>query len=82
MGYIRHHTIAVTSFSKERLKECYEKAKKIENINLTSIYASNINSWYTFYVVPDGSKEGWSASKDGDIAREKLIELIKSMDYD
>lgn len=43
---------------------------------VSPIVDSLINQFCTFYIVPDGSKEGYDASEDGDIIRRMIIDLI------
>ncbi len=42
------------------------------NFGLTFSVFADINGYLSFFVAPDGSKEGWSESQNGDEAREKL----------
>jgi len=86
---IKHHTIVITSNDKVQLDSLRNKviniykekmeAKKGAQI-ISPIIESLINSFSTFYVVPDGSKEGYDASDDGDIVRESIVDLINSFD--
>ena len=39
---------------------------------------SLINNFCSFFIAPDGSKEGYDASEDGDRIRELVIELIET----
>lgn len=73
MGYIAHHTIIVTGYAGfGKLDEVHELAKEIF-INSPSV-VSNIlgpvtNGTCFFYITPDGSKEGWAESDEGDASR-------------
>lgn len=51
------------------------EAKKGSQL-VSPIMESIINGYCTFYILPDGSKEGYDASEDGDIIRERIIQLI------
>jgi len=87
MGYIKHHTIVVTGVNGEKVIKAREKAIKIFKKSFTGdpLFAPNgsklisdiikgvANSQYSFFIAPDGSKEGWGTSLDGDKAREKFL---------
>ncbi len=80
MGYIRHHAIAVTAISKENINEAYKNAIEIFGKELvTEIKTSVINKYYSFFVAPDGSKEGWEESDKYDKKRKEFIEWIKKV---
>lgn len=89
MGYIKHHTIVVVSWDKEKLKVVHRKARKVfkkhlphaENL-VSEIIRSSINDYHSFFVAPDGSKEGWFNSDWGDEARKEFVEYIKSLAYE
>lgn len=68
MGYIKHHAIVVTSWDSQRIEAAHAKA--VETCNAVSpIVDSGINGYRSFFVAPDGSKEGWEDSAEGDIGR-------------
>ena len=81
MGYIRHHAIIVTSWDKDLLVKAYFKAFEYNN-QITPITDGVINGYCSFLIVPDGSKEGWPESDDGDISRKKFIEWLELQKYD
>ncbi len=45
---------------------------------ISPIVESLINHYYTFFIAPDGSKEGYDLSEDGDRIRQKTIELLEA----
>lgn len=71
MGYIKHHAIVVTSWDEDRLEKAWKMAKDFD-CNVTNMVGPLSNGYCTFTVVPDGSKEGWTASAEGDSARENF----------
>jgi len=93
MGYIKNHAIVVTSFDDKLLLKCRLLAKKIfkeefmkdeylpkEGSNLVSSVVSGIiNNTTSFFIAPDGSKEGWETSDCGDRARKRTIDMIKDV---
>jgi hypothetical protein len=44
---------------------------------VSEIVKSNINGYKSFFVAPDGSKEGWLDSDEGDIQRTALIKFLQ-----
>jgi hypothetical protein len=84
---IRHHTIVVTSNDRPKLESLRKKiftlysekmeAKKGAQL-VSPLVDSLINNFSTFFIVPDGSKEGYDASDDGDRIRKLVIELINN----
>ena len=78
MGYMRHHTIVVTGivFSKELrggipadIVDAHKKAKTIFPI-VSPLSQATMNGYRSFFIAPDGSKEGWQPSDQGDLDRE------------
>lgn len=82
MGYIRHHTIAITSWKKEELEKLHIKINAIAPNIITNIYKSPLNGYHTFYLIPDGSKEGWEESEAYNEIRNRIKNIIKEMKYD
>lgn len=96
MGYIKHHTIVVTAWSEEKIKDVHSKAKEIFKEEFAKEVAFNhdgsllvspliqgmTNGQLSFFVAPDGSKEGWQTSDLGNAARERLVNYIISVGYD
>jgi hypothetical protein len=74
MGHITHHAIIVTGQGKH-LKEALTLANKIFP-DVSPILPSVMNGYETFFVPPDGSKEGWQASKDGDKRRAEFFQKV------
>lgn len=66
MGYIRHHAIMVTgSDYDDRLASVHKTAKEIFGELVSPIIESKINGYLSFFIAPDGSKEGWDISDEG-----------------
>lgn len=74
---MRHHAIIVTGFSKDRILPAHEKAKEIFGAHVTEILPEVTNGYLTFFIGPDGSKEGWPESDDGDKKRYEFKEWVK-----
>ena len=88
MGYIAHRTIIVTSFDitwdEPKLAEtARKKAIEIFGEGLVSdMVDSVINGYKSFFVAPDGSKEGWPESDEGDVKREEFKKWLREQAYD
>ncbi len=70
MGYMRHHTIVVTGWDREDTRKAHNQAVKQFGHLVSQVVDSRLNGYVSFFIAPDGSKEGWSASHNGDDARE------------
>lgn len=85
MGYIRHHAIIVTisSYAGDLAAKTREKAIEIFGRSTVSAFQSSpANGYITFFVGPDGSKEGWGASDDGDEHRARFIDWMREQAYE
>jgi hypothetical protein len=74
MGIIQHHTIIVTGidYQETPVKDNHNLAKNIFS-QVSEIMESDWNGYTTFVIPPDGSKEGWAPSDDGDIKRKEFL---------
>jgi hypothetical protein len=82
MGYMRHHSIIVTGYDQSVIK-AHDKAIELFGPPLVSEMVRSVTNCYeSFFVAPDGSKEGWEESDSGDKKRAELIEYLKSQAYD
>ena len=73
MGAFKHHAIIVTGWSKETLKRVRRKARKIFKELVSEIVFTPLNDFWSFFIAPDGSKEGWSESFDYDRRRAAFV---------
>ena len=71
MGYIRNHAIVVTCTHGDHIERAHKKAKGIFP-RVSEISLEGVNGSRSFFVPPDGSKEGWADSKKGDTQRENF----------
>lgn len=81
MGWIRHHGIVVTSEQRDELKAAHAKAVEIFPA-VSAILDGVVNNSGSFFIPPDGSKEGWQESKDGDKRRDVFVEYLVSSHMD
>ena len=80
MGYTVHHTISVTSWNPDHLREAHTFAVSV-GASVSAIVDGAINGVATFVVAPDGSKEGWEASAAGDAQRQSIKAWLRSKTY-
>lgn len=69
MGYMRHHAICVTSLNERLIAKAHAKAKLYLPRLVTEIVGPVVNGYYSFFVAPDGSKEGWPESDEAEAGR-------------
>ncbi|RLI72253.1 MAG: hypothetical protein DRP02_02245 [Candidatus Gerdarchaeota archaeon] len=79
MGYIQHHAIIVTSLKSE-IGRAHRQAKDIFK-SVGAIRKSPCNGYSSFFIPPDGSKEGWASSDEGNNWRRKFIGWLESQAY-
>jgi hypothetical protein len=81
MGYIAHNMIACTAWKQEHIEIAHKKARSLFSESpVTEIYATKTNGYFSFFICPDGSKEGWETSQNGDEERKEFIEWLSSQD--
>lgn len=68
MGYIRHDAIIATSFDLRYLHMARDKAQEL-GLQAFGPFASEVNNYVSFFIPPDGSKEGWPDSDEADKKR-------------
>lgn len=78
MGYIAHHAIIVTGsdYGTTEVQEAHKRAEEL-GMAVSSIVDSPINGYASFFIAPDGSKEGWGASEEGDKRRNEFKTWIR-----
>src|SRR4030042_6413996 len=81
MGSMRHHAIIVTSFQGEITDKAYKQAKLIFR-DVSQVFISPVNSYFTFFIPPDGSKEGWPESDVGDKQRDTFMDWCDCQAYE
>lgn len=84
MGYIRHHAIVVTGHDEwahdstlPTIHEARDAAVDAGCVAVTDVAVSPVNGYASFLVAPDGSKESWKESDEGDTARGQFIEWLR-----
>jgi hypothetical protein len=91
MGYICHHAIIVTTYTKEYIEKARNEFERIssrhdwdyhENLKPSEIMVSLVNAYYTFIIPPDGSKEGWGLSVVGNECRLEFTEWLTAQCFE
>lgn len=77
MGYSIHHSIVVVSWQVDAIAEAHKEAVRILGATASEVVRSPMNSVFSFFVGPDGSKEGWPESDAGDTKRDEFIAWLK-----
>lgn len=87
MGRIKHHAIVVTGNYPSicQLRDTaidfikkYELDFIIDVENIVSEVIITVNHYASFFIAPDGSKEGWETSNKFDGFRNEFIQHLKS----
>jgi len=95
MGTIKHDTVIITGEDYTEVDTAYKKAIElfIENFDenqyidpekiVSPIIRGLANDQYSFFLAPDGSKEGWETSDIADEVREVFLNYLDttSLDY-
>lgn len=81
MGHATHHTIIVTTFSEDASLKAHKQASIVFK-DISKIFTSETNAYYTFFIPPDGSKDGWPESDCGDKQRSAFMDWVESQAYD
>jgi hypothetical protein len=81
MGYIRHHAIVVVSYNDALIEAAHAQANDV-GCEVTEIVGPTVNGFRSFMIAPDGSKEGWGDSHDGDARRNAWVEWANKQRYE
>ncbi len=86
MGYFRHHAILVTSMFPDAIEQVYAAVHALlvgecdflEVSMISPLSPPTTNGYKSFTIYPDGSKEGWETSDEGDEVRNTVVGLLTS----
>ena len=76
MSVERHHIMVVTYWNPVTLNMAHGRAQALL-LRPTPIVPSGVEGWGTFYISPDGHKEGWAESDEWDARRQELCSWIE-----
>jgi hypothetical protein len=82
LGYKRHHSIIVTGYGDSIVKARNEALEIFKELQVSPLIKSIINNYLTLFVAPDGSKEDWEESEQGDIQRKLFVDWLNSQKYE
>jgi hypothetical protein len=80
MGYMRHHAIVVTGWDGKAVKLAHDMAIEKE-MDPTPIVLGKVNEQHSFMIPPDGSKEGWQHSDEGNDRRTIFLDWLDDIPY-
>ena len=81
MSHVKHETVCITSWKEQEVKKLWGQIRD-EGVLVTEIYKLKSNSYWTFYVLPSGSKAGWAEAKFHLDFIEQIKGMIKEFDYE
>jgi hypothetical protein len=81
VGHIAHHAIIVTGSNREHVRQLRLCAIEL-GACVSEISPIATNHFYSFAVFPDGSKEGWPASDEGDERRRNIVKAATEAGVD
>ncbi len=84
MGCLKHNAIVCTYWSTNEVKEVREKAVEIMGAFsglVSPLIPVTINSGASFFIAPDGSKEGWHGSDKADEKRKEFLDWLMTSKY-
>jgi hypothetical protein len=78
MGYMRHHAIVISGWQDAHLIRARAHALTIFREEMVSeVLGPVTNGVATFLIGPDGSKEGWDTSDNGDDGRSRMKSWLR-----
>jgi len=78
MSQMRHHSIVVTSDDFDIINLAHKKAVSLFEHLVSPIIRSRANGFQSFFIAPDGSKEGWETSDHYDINRKDYVNYLNT----
>lgn len=83
MGTITHHAIVVTTWSRPLAMEAHKQATEtFGSDGISPLSSTQVNSTLSFCIFPDGSKEWWAESDQGDARRDRFIVWLDTQRYE
>jgi hypothetical protein len=84
MGLMQHNVVVATTWHQERFAEAAQWLSNLptEDARFYMIGPPMMNREATIVLLPDGSKEGWADSDEGDERRRIFVSFLKTHDYE
>ena len=77
MGHITHTVIVVTSWDETAVKGLYDVCL-LNQTNVSEPKMSRVNGYWTFVMIPSGSKSGYPDAREADRERAFLKDLLRT----
>ena len=81
MGCMRHNAIVITSWNRESIEAAANKTREL-GLQVLGPSDEVTNGYSSMLVCPDGSKEGWEESDQGDQRRADFREWLRLQAYE
>lgn len=78
---MRHHAIVVTSWNTDLMKNAHKQANGMFPW-ISELSDEGVNGQVSFFIPPDGSKEGWAESDVGDAQRKAFLDWCDKQAYE
>ncbi len=84
MGVENNECVIATTWNNEAMLKVKSWVKDLSKSDrsLFTFIPTLTNAKETLFMAPDGSKKGWPQARHGEGLRERLIELLKTFDYE
>ena len=83
MGVENNNAVIATTWNRDEVKRIKDFVDGLTEMKSLFIFGSEeCNGKTTVVMVPDGSKEGWEESDDGDKLRDAFVTELQKADYD
>ncbi len=79
MGRLKHDAVIVTSWDNKYIMEPHAKAIELFGSLVSDCMPGVVNGQASFFIAPDGSKEGWNESDDHDDKRKEFLDWMKEL---
>ena len=79
MGTIRHHAIVVTFGNYTDAAKAHKLAKDLFTSQVSGVIGPVTNGYFSFFIGPDGSKEGWRESNSLNARRAWFLNLLEDL---
>ena len=80
MGYMRHNALVVSGSYSNYINLAHARALEL-GMAVSGIVDSPSNGVKSFFIAPDGSKEGWDNSERGDECRQAFVGWLATQRY-
>jgi len=77
MGYIAHHAMVITGWDDDTTERAHSFCTEL-GLKPGPITEVQVNLYRSFFVPPDGSKEGWETSDERDEARREFRRYLRA----